>query len=125
MINRVLLHGRLATDVSLKVAPQTQKAVARFTVAIDRGKDRNGNDKGTDFPTIVCFGTTAENCERYLAKGRQVIVEGRIQTDSYEKDGRKVYTTDVIGERVVFVDKGEKKQETPKGFEITDDDIPF
>jgi single stranded DNA-binding protein len=68
-------------------------AVARFTIAIDRGKDRNGEDRGADFPAIVCFGKTAELVERYLTKGRLVGIQGRIQTGKYEKDVRSTRQT--------------------------------
>ena len=75
-------------------------AIANFSVAINRGKDKNGADKGTDYPRIVVFGKQAENCNKFLAKGRQVGIEGRIQTGSYtDKKGDRVYTTDVIASR--------------------------
>lgn len=131
MINKVFLYGRLTSDITCAYTPQDQKAVARFSVAIDRGKDKNGESRGTDFPNCVAFGKTAENCEKYLAKGRFVLIEGRLQTGSYtDKEGRKVYTTDVIAERVEFIGKAEKKEEPKEeqisGFSaLSDEDIPF
>ena len=130
MMNKVILYGRLAGDVTLRYTSD-QKAVANFTIAIDRGKDKNGESKGADFPNVVCFGKTAENCERYLAKGRSVIIDGRIQTRNYESDGRKVYVTEVIAERVDFVGRGDKSEDkhesadAPNGFSRYDADIPF
>lgn len=115
-------------------------AVARFSIAIDRPV-KSGQDKQTDFPSIVVFGKQAENCERFLTKGRLVGIEGRIQTGSYtNKDGNKVYTTDVVASRVEFLEWGDKESSgnnnaapppqmedgIPEGFQtIDDDDIPF
>ena len=131
-MNAVTLIGRLTKDVDLKTSGST--SVARFTIAIDRGKDRSGEDMGADFPSIVCFGKTAENCERFLKKGRLVGVQGRIRTGKYEKNGQTVYTTDVYADRVEFLEWGDKAEGTasakpaaaPTGFsQLTDDDIPF
>ncbi len=138
-MNTVSLIGRLTRDPDVRYGSASQTAFCRFSIAIDRGKDRDGNDKGADFPSIVCFGKTAELCERYLQKGHLVGVQGRLQTGSYEKDGRKVYTTDVLADRVEFLDRGdnarggapEKQSEPdvsqlPGGFTtMADDDIPF
>ena len=102
-----------------------------MTLAVDRDgkKDANGN-KQTDFPQVVCYGKQAEVCETFLKKGRQVAIQGRIQTGSYQnKDGKTVYTTDVIASRVEFLydAKSERKPEQPKQerFEEIDDDVPF
>ena len=142
-MNSVQLIGRLTKDPDVRYGAESQSAVARFSIAIDRGKDKNGESKGTDFPSIVCFGKTAELVEKYVGKGRLVAISGRIQTGKYEKDGRTVYTTDVVADRVEFLDRGDKtegsgrapqsSQDTvPAGFEpvsgfesVTDDDIPF
>ena len=84
-------------------------AVARFTIAINRMK----KDGGADFPNIVVFGKQAENCEKYLRKGSKVAIEGRIQTGSYEReDGTRVYTTDVVAERVEFLNRAEGQVST-------------
>lgn len=111
---------------------QDGMAVARFSVALDRGKDKQGNDRGADFPNVVCFGKTAELVEKYCKKGMLVGVSGRLQTGSYEKDGHKVYTTDVLAGRVEFLSRPaaentEGVQATiPEGFsQLIDDDIPF
>ena len=107
-MNSVNLIGRLTRDPEVRYT-ESQLAVARFSLAIDRGKDRNGKSRGADFPGIVVFGKQAETCERYLAKGRRVAVQGRLQTGSYvNKEGAKVYTTDVIADRVEFLDWGDK-----------------
>ena len=97
-MNSVVLIGRLARDPELSYTPNTQSAVCRFTVAVDRPRRRDSNeDPGADFIRITVWGRQAETCDRYLSKGRQVAIQGRIQTGSYTKqDGTKVYTTDVV-----------------------------
>lgn len=103
----------------------SQMAICKFTLAVDR----MGKDKGTDFPRVTVFGKQAETCEKYLAKGRQVGITGRIQTGSYEKsDGTKVYTTDVIADRVDFLgggERAEKQESLADTFEAIDADVPF
>ena len=125
-MNSVHIIGRLTKDPQISYISDTQTAVARFSVAISRGKDKDGNDKGADFPNVVVFGKQAENCERYLSKGKLVGIEGRLQTGSYEKDGRKVYTTDVIANRVEFLEWDSKeKSEIPSGFRAVEDECVF
>ena len=112
-------------------------AVATFTVAIDRPV-RAGGERQTDFPRVTVFGKQAENCEKFLAKGRLVGVQGRLQTGSYtNKDGVTVYTTDVVADRVEFLEWGDRGQgsssssqssridDAPTGFAAIDEDIPF
>lgn len=81
--------GRLTADPDVRYS-QDGKAVARYTLAVDRGKDN-----GADFIRCVAFERAAEFAEKYLHKGIKIAVTGRIHTDGYEKDGRKVYTTEV------------------------------
>ena len=98
-MNSVILIGRLTADPELNYT-QSQMAICRFTLAVDR----SGRDKGADFIRITVFDKQAENCKRYLSKGRQTAVHGRIQTGSYQnREGQTVYTTDVIADRVEFV----------------------
>lgn len=133
-MNSVVLIGRLTKDPEVKYISNNQMAVATFTVAIDRPV-KQGAEKKTDFPRVTAFGRQAENCERYLAKGRLVGVQGRIQTESYtNKDGATVYTTDVVADRVEFLEWGDKEQggsnppaeSVPEGFQaVSADDIPF
>jgi single-strand DNA-binding protein len=102
-MNSVILIGRLTKAPELSYTPNTQTACTRFTLAVDRPK-RDGEDQGADFIRITVWGRQAETCERYLDKGRQVAVHGRIQTGSYtNREGQKVYTTDVIADRVEFI----------------------
>jgi len=130
-MNAVTLIGRLTKDPEVRYGAASQMAVARFTIAIDRGKDKNGNDAGADFPAIICFGKTAELVEKYVNKGQLVGIQGRIQTGSYEKDGHKVYTTEVVADRVEFLGKKDEKgtsndkSDTLEGFDLIGDDLPF
>jgi single-strand DNA-binding protein len=130
-MNSVVLIGRLTRDPELSYTPNTQTAVARFTVAVDRpvSKDR---ERQADFIRITVFGKQAETVDRYLAKGRQVAVHGRIETGSYKnKDGMTVYTTDVIADRVEFLGGGKNESkpqqddDIPDSFSATDEDMPF
>jgi single-strand DNA-binding protein len=132
-MNNVILIGRIVREPELRYTSGSQMAVCRFTLAIDR-RVKQGEEKKADFPNIICFGKTAENCEKFLAKGRKVAVQGRLQTGSYEKDGVKHYTTDVIADNVEFLEWGEKNGESaketvsepiPEGFAALDEDIPF
>ena len=103
-MNKVVLMGRLTRDPEVRYTAGTQMAVCTFTVAIDRPV-RAGAEKQTDFPRVTVFGKQAENCERFLAKGRLVGVQGRIQTGSYtNRDGVKVYTTEVVVEEQEFAE---------------------
>ena len=132
-MNCVVLIGRLTRDPEIRYMPETQMAVATFTIAIDRVQ-RTGKEKQTDFPRITVFGKQAENCERYLVKGRLVGVQGKLQTGSYKnKEGATVYTTDVVADRVEFLEWGDKPDvaarpspDIPEGFQaLEDDDVPF
>lgn len=130
-MNNVILIGRTTREVELRYTP-SQTAVARFSIAISR--PTKDGEKKADFPNIIVFGKQAENCEKYLAKGRKVAVQGRLQTGSYEdKDGKRVYTTDVIAERVEFLEWGDSRteesqsehQETVDDFKALDEAVPF
>ena len=131
MANRVIISGRITRDIELRYS-NAGTAVALFSGALDRGKDQNGNDKGADYPNCIAFGKTAETLSKWSSgKGGRILIEGHIQTGNYEKDGRKVYTTDVVADRIDIIDfraKDEPQQQfnVPEGFElIEDDDIPF
>lgn len=102
-MNRVILMGRPTADPEINYAntQSGQIAVARYTLAVDRA----GKDKGADFIRCVAFGKAAEFAEKYVFKGQRVLVSGRIQTGSYtDKDGKKVYTIDVIVDSQEFAD---------------------
>ena len=111
-MNRVNLIGRLTRDPEVRMS-QSGTAVATYTLAVDRPIKKEGEEKNADFIRCICFGKTAEFCERYLAKGTKVGVDGRIQTGSYtDKDGKTVYTTDVIVESHTFCEsRGNRQQQ--------------
>ena len=98
-MNKVILMGRLTRDPEVRYSQGEQAtAIARYTLAVDRRFKRDG-DQTADFIGCVAFGKLGEFAEKYLRKGTKVVVTGRIQTGSYtNKDGQKVYTTDVVVE---------------------------
>ena len=98
-MNKAFLVGRLTRDPEMRDT-QGGTRVARFALAIDR----RGKDSGTDYIICTAFGKTAELVGQYLRKGSRAGVVGRIQTGSYERDGHKVYTTDVIWDEVEFLE---------------------
>jgi len=104
-MNSVQLVGRLTKDAEVRyTGGENQMAVARWTVACDRKIKKDG-EQSADFIQCIAFGKTAEFIERYFFKGMKIGVNGRIQTGSYtNKDGQKVYTTEVLAENVEFVE---------------------
>ena len=105
-MNKVILMGRLTRDAEVRYSQgDASTAVARFSLAVDRRFKRDGDDQTADFINCVAFGRTGEFFERFGRKGTKFLVEGRIQTGSYtNRDGQKVYTTDVVVENVEFAE---------------------
>ena len=108
-MNKVLLMGRLTRDAEVRYSQgDNSMAIARFSLAVDRRvrRDSNSSDEQTaDFINCVAFGRTADFLERFGRKGTKFVVEGRIQTGSYtNKDGQRVYTTDVVVENLEFAE---------------------
>ena len=105
-MNKVVLMGRLTRNPEVRYSQgDASTAVARYTLAVDRRFKRQGDEQTADFINCVSFGKTAEFVERYLAQGTKIAGCGRIQTGSYtNKDGQKVYTTDVVLEEVEFAE---------------------
>lgn len=144
-MNNVVLIGRLTRDPELRYIPGSGTAVSTFSLAVDKGLSRekrqemeSKNQPTADFIRIVVWGKMGENCANYLAKGRLVGVQGRIQTGSYDdKDGKKVYTTEVVANNVEFLEWGDSNKSPDtntsnsdfggvEGFHPTNnDDIPF
>lgn len=142
-MNKVILMGRLTRDPEVRYTESSEPmAIARYTLAVDR-RSRGQQEQSADFISCVAFGKSGEFAEKYLHKGTKVIVEGRIQTGSYtNKEGQKVYTTDVVVEQQEFAESknasggGEGTQEPspqtqtdsdgfmniPEGF---DEELPF
>ena len=109
-MNKVFLIGRLTKDIELKYTTDGQMGIARFTLACDRGKDKDGNDKGVDFISCVAFGRKAEVLDRYVKKGHRIHIAGMIKTGSYEKDGEKKYTFDVVVQEFEFLEPKAKSE---------------
>ena len=106
-MNKVILMGRLTRDPEVRYSQggENSLAIARYTLAVDRRFKRNGDDQTADFIGCVAFGRNAEFAEKYFRHGLKVVVTGRIQTGSYtNKDGVKVYTTEVIVEEQEFAE---------------------
>ena len=113
-MNKVILMGRLTRDPDIRYSQgENSLAIARFTLAVDRRFKREGsNDQTADFISCVAFGKTAEFCERYTHQGTKLVVDGRIQTGSYtNKDGVKVYTTEVVVENTEFAESKNSSSE--------------
>lgn len=101
-MNRVILIGNLTKDPELKYTPNGI-AVCNFTIAVNRPRNSYDNEQQADFIHIIAWQKLADICANYLTKGREAAVEGRLHTRSYEKDGRRVYVTEVVAERVDFL----------------------
>ena len=112
-MNKVILMGRLTRDAEIRYAQgDNSLAIARFSLAVDRRYSKNAEEQSTDFINCVAFGKIAEFFERFGRKGTKFVVEGRIQTGSYtNKDGQKVYTTDVVVENAEFAESNQPHQE--------------
>lgn len=120
-MNKVSIVGRLVRDPDVRYSQgENSTAVARFTVAVDRRFKKDG-EATADFISCVSLGKTAEFVEKYFFKGSRIGLSGRIQTGSYEKDGQKVYTTDVFVEEVEFVDSKSSGTATQNSPATTDD----
>lgn len=120
-MNNVVLIGRLARDPDLRFIPSTGKAVANFALAVDKELSKEKKEEfrvqgkqTADFINIVVYGKSAENCANYLEKGRMCAVNGRISSRTYTSNsGEKRYVTEVIANRVEFIEWGGKRQDNP------------
>ncbi len=120
-MNKVILIGRLTRDPELRYT-QSNQAVCTFTLAVDKKLSREKREEAeaagrstADFPRIIVWGKMGENASRYLFKGSQCAIEGRIQTGSYQdkESGKTIYTTDIVADNVEFLSK--KVQDESKG----------
>ena len=106
-MNKVILMGRLTRDPEVRYSTQgdNQLAIARYTLAVDRRFKRDGDSQTADFIRCVAFGRSGEFAEKYFHQGTKIVAEGRIQTGSYQdKDGKTVYTTEVVVENQEFAE---------------------
>ena len=139
-MNHVILMGRLTKDPDVRYTQgQEPMCIARYTLAVDRRFSRNNNGNNADFIPCVAFGRSGEFAEKYLKKGTKMAITGRIQTGSYtDKNGNKVYTTEVVIEDQEFAESknnGSDRKQTeadsfmdiPDGMdeELDMDNLPF
>ena len=134
-MNKVILMGRLTRDPEIRYSNNI--AIGRYALAVERRHQQEGAEKTADFINIVAFGKAAEFAEKYLKQGTKVLVTGRLQTGSYtNKNGQKVYTTDVIAEDQEFCEKkadgtAQSNEGPTDGFmnfpdgDGIEDDLPF
>lgn len=117
-MNKVILMGRLTRDPEVRYSQgENPMAIARYTLAVDRRFNRNNEEQTADFIGCVAFGRSGEFAEKYFRKGIKVLVTGRIQTGSYtNKDGVKVYTTDVVVEEQEFAESKNSSSSQEGGF---------
>lgn len=146
-MNKVILMGRLTKDPEVRYSQSNEPmAIARYSLAVNRRFKRDG-EPDADFINVVAFGKQGEFAEKFLQKGQQISIVGSIRTGSYEKDGKKVYTTDVVAEEQYFAESKKSFEErigsqgsyeksqapaktnvegfTALGDDFDDDDIPF
>src|SRR6266487_1439791 len=141
-VNKVILVGNLGRDAELRYTPGGAAVATLNLATTEVFKDREGQKKeDTQWHRVILWGKTAESLQDYLTKGKQIYVEGKLQTRKWkDKDGNEKYTTEVKGDRVVLLsggggarsdssggghDDGMNQAEGPASVELTDDDIPF
>lgn len=129
MINKAVIIGRSTKDAEIR-STSTGKLVASFTLAVDRDYKNAQGERDADFIPCVAWGKLAEICERYITKGKQVAVAGRIQTRNYEdRNGQRRYITEVIVSDLQLLGSRQEQQDqdAPRGFEPMeyDDSFPF
>ena len=127
-MNKVILMGRLVRDPEVRHT-QEQKAIAKFTIAVDRKYKKDG-EQSADFISCVAFGKAGEFVEKYLKKGTKIACEGRWQTSSYtNKEGTKIYTNDCVIEQMEFAESKKDGGQKDDGFmnipDNIDDEVPF
>lgn len=131
-MNKFQFLGRLTKDVEIKYTSGTNTQVTLFSLAVNRKYVEQGKERETDFFNLTSFGKTAEFIGKYFKKGQQVLVEGRIQNRTYEKDGQKRYITDFIVEQCYFADSNKTTEAQPTApieddfiTVDTDEQLPF
>ena len=124
-MNKVMLIGHLGGDPEIRYLP-SGTAMAKFSLATKRRK-RNGEEQPPDWHRITVWSRLAEICAQYLTKGKQVMIEGRIEYGTYDKDGVKHYTTDIIAENMEMLGRqGESESREPSRPDgVNEGDIPF
>lgn len=124
-MNKIILKGTIVKDVEVRHT-SSGVAVATLTIAVRRDYKNQKGEYESDFIRCVAYRETAELLEKYFQKGNGILIEGQIKTGSYENNGKKVFTTDVMIEHVEFVDKKEKKDPFEEmGQQVSEDVLPF
>ena len=127
-MNNIVLIGNLVRDIELKTLPNSNTAVANYTLAVNNPFRKDENNKPTaDFINIVTFGKPAENLAKYMAKGCKLAVEGRLQIRNWkDKDGKNRYNAEVVTNSIEFLTFPPKEQDNTSNYSPTDDeDVPF
>lgn len=139
-MNKVILIGRLTKDVELRYTQTNNTAVASFSLAVNRKFVKNGEERQADFFNIIAWNKLAENISKYLFKGNQVAISGRLETRSWDDpNGQKHYVTEVIAEEIDFIGSKNKqnneailnsptpinKNDDTSDFICNGDDLPF
>ena len=125
-MNKVILMGRLTRDPDVRYSQgDSPMAIARYTLAVDRRFRRDNDQQTADFISCVAFGRNGEFAEKYLHQGTKIVAEGRIQTGSYtNKDGNKVYTTEVVVENQEFAESKASASNNEGGFQPQSQSAP-
>lgn len=125
-MNKVILMGRLTRDPDVRYSQgDSPMAIARYTLAVDRRFRRDNDQQTADFISCVAFGRNGEFAEKYLHQGTKIVAEGRIQTGSYtNKDGNKVYTTEVVVENQEFAESKASASNNEGGFQTQAQSAP-
>lgn len=132
-MNKVFFIGRLARDPEVRYTTTNNTLVVLITLAVNRRYVRQGEERQADFFNIIAWDKIGSFCSKYFKKGQQVAIVGRLQNRSYDdKDGKKVYVTEVIAEEAYFADSNKNQTQEENTFEsntpqttVTDDDLPF
>lgn len=122
-MNKVVLIGRVTRDPELRYTASNIPST-RFTLAVNRPFENQNGEREADFINVVVWRKQAENVKKYVTKGSLIAVEGRIQTGSYEKDGQRVYTTDVVADNVQFLESKSQSQNRVES-DVTPADFAF
>jgi single-strand DNA-binding protein len=123
-MNKVFLIGRLTRDPELRYTG-SNIPVATFSIAVNRNFTNQSGEREADFINIIAWNKLSEFTQKYLSKGRQILVSGRLQVRDYEKDGHKVYVTEVIAEEIYFADSKPKEEINVNFVDTSDDELPF
>ena len=122
-MNKIFLSGNLTKDAEIRYT-NSGRELAKMGIAVNRPFSK---EKEVDFFSMTAWGTTADFCGRYLKKGSRVLIEGRLQTSTYEKNGEKRYSTDIVIENIEFAGgkPANKFDDNFNGDNVPDDDVPF